>query len=338
MRSLDQGLQDLLSAVNNILSVREKNRPDRGKIRRRLQAEVGAIRRAVPLTPDTIKKLAGGRPLVGVDGSVTAYGALFPHIIHLFRALASTTAQSVEEGLYLVDLFYPELEDHRQEIEEAVARAAAAGENLAPEAVLSQIVRARLAALEVRAAREALEKYRPFAVFFDGGFLRYGTLAPAQWQEYRELALEMGVVSIGVIEEIGTFDLARKILAGPGASPPFTCDRDLLFGVLEPGEWLAVRGELELKKTYYTCFARPGAYPGAVAYDFFQEQAHRAADFVPLLFALTPRGGRGIPWWLDQVDRAVRISRPEMELLLETCLDRGLRERFFVPRRERRSL
>ncbi|MGB3959697.1 MAG: hypothetical protein WBL90_05550, partial [bacterium] len=117
MRSLDQGLQDLLSAVNNILSVREKNRPDRGKIRRRLQAEVGAIRRAVPLTPDTIKKLAGGRPLVGVDGSVTAYGALFPHIIHLFRALASTTAQSVEEGLYLVDLFYPELEDHRQEIE-----------------------------------------------------------------------------------------------------------------------------------------------------------------------------------------------------------------------------
>jgi hypothetical protein len=338
MRTLDQKLQDLLSTVNAILSVREKSRPAREVVRRRLQDEVGAIKREAPLAPDTIGELAGGRPLVGVDGSVTAYGALFPQIIHFFRALASTTALPVEEGLCLVDLFYPELEAHRREIEETVVRAAAAGENLALEAAASQLVRARLAALEVRAAREAVEKYQPFAVLFDGGFLRYGSLAPAEWKEYRELAVDRGVVSIGVIEEIGTFDLARKILAEPVVTPSFTCDRDLLFGVLEPGEWLEVKGDLELKKTYYTCFARPGSYPGAVAYDFFQEQAHRAAEFIPLLFGLTPRGGRGIPWWLDQVDAAVRITRLEMELLLDTCLDRGFRERLFVPRREKRTL
>ena len=90
---------------------------------------------------------------------------------------------------------------------------------------------ARLAAL--KCGRQGASKIPPFAVFFDGAFSATGP-GPAQWQEYRELALARDVVSIGVIEEIGTFDLARKILAGPG-QPPFTCDRDLLFGVLEPG-------------------------------------------------------------------------------------------------------
>jgi hypothetical protein len=141
-----------------------------------------------------------------------------------------------------------------------------------------------------------------------------------------------------VIEEIGTFDLARELLAGIGFTAKYTCDREILFGVLEPGEWLAMRPELIYKRGYYTCFARPGNHPQAIAYDFFAQQQGLAADIIPLFFSLTPQGGRGIPWWLDQVDAAVRITNKEVELLFDTCLDRSVRERLFVPHRERRGL
>ncbi len=338
MLALDQGLQELLITVNSLLRDRTQNYPRRDAIRRYLREKIGTLQKRAPLKIDALRALADGRPLIGVDGSVHSYGTVFPHIIYCFRALASASTLSVEKGISRVDLFYPEMADHRREIEEIISQAAAGGEELALETAAARAVRQRLAVLEVQVAMEAVNKYQPFAVLFDGGFLRYGGLAPAQWQEYRELSLAKDVVSIGIIEEIGTFDLARKVSAGFPEASPFSCDRELLFGILKKGEWLAVKEDLEFKKTYYTCFARPGYYPGAVAYDFFQEQTRRAAEFVPLLFGLTPQGGRGIPQWLDQVDAAVRITRGEMELLLASGLDRELRERLFVSQRERRTL
>jgi len=338
MLVVDKGLQKLLKNVNLSLRDRTLNYPSREAIRQYLGKKVGIFHKPAPLKANTLEALAGGRPLLGVDGSVHSYGATFPHIIHCFRALAAATTSAVENGIFQVDLFYPEMAPHRREIEEMVSRAAADGEVLTPEAAAARVVRQKLAVLEIKVAIEAVRRYQPFAVLFDGGFLRYGGLAPSQWQTYRELSLARDVMSVGVIEEVGTFDLARYVSGSfPGATS-FGCDRELLFGLLDRGEWLAIREGLKFKKTYYTCFARPGRHPGVVAYDFFQEQSRQVAKFIPLLFALTPLGGRGIPHWLDLVDNAVRIRRSEMELLLATGLDKGVRERLFVPKREGRIL
>ena len=129
MLALDQGLQELLITVNSLLRDRTQNYPRRDAIRRYLREKIGTLQKRAPLKIDALRALADGRPLIGVDGSVHSYGTVFPHIIYCFRALASASTLSVEKGISRVDLFYPEMADHRREIEEIISQAAAGGEN-----------------------------------------------------------------------------------------------------------------------------------------------------------------------------------------------------------------
>jgi hypothetical protein len=332
-----QKLQQLMIALNDIVNEGQRAWPSKEEVRSYLGKKVGRIKKVTPLTGEEVARAAGGRPLVGVDGSVIGYGSGFPHSLYLFRALAASTFSSLDDSITKVDIFYPASPAHRREIEQRLEETATEGREITPEMAVSQIVRERLARLEIEAAIAALKEYNPFLLLLDGGFLRYRELAPGEWEEYRKLSLAKEGFSVGVIEEIGTFDLARDLLAEKGLTPGYSSDREVLFGVFEPGEWLQVYPKVRYKKGYYTCFARPGGHPQAVAYDFFPEHREGVEKIMGLLFSLIPQGGRGIPWWLDQIDRAVRISRREVELLADTCLDRLVRERLFIPQRERRN-
>ena len=47
---------------------------------------------------------------------------------------------------------------------------------------------------------------------------------------------------------------------------------------------------------------------------------------------------RGVPLWLDIVDKDVKITDEILTTLLEEYLDRDVYERFFISERDKRSL
>lgn len=114
-------------------------------------------------------------------------------------------------------------------------------------------------------------------------------------------------------------------------------DGDLLWGMLEYGEVLEVSraakgtapmgngpGDAE-EMPIRTWFMRSARDPGVVGLDMLDEQVQSMGRIADYLFTLSPADGRGIPIWLDIVDREVRLTHVEMEAyaqLLEPQIQR----------------
>lgn len=262
----------------------------------------------------------GSAPLVAVDGSTHGFGGSYPFVLHLFRAAArSSRGERVVEHGFLSPL----VAAHREEVAQMAAR-----EGVPRDYALLLVRDRQLCRLEVRAAAAAVAALRPALVLFDGGFLRYAHHAPEEWEEYCATARAAGTVSVGVIEEAASSGLARAVV-GEGFY-----DRDLLFGLLDPGEALFLP---PVKRGVYTVFARLSRHPQAVACDFLPEHSQQAPAVMEYLYRITPSDSRGIPLFLDLVDAEVRLDEREVELLLTTWVEADLRERFLVPHRARRT-
>jgi hypothetical protein len=262
----------------------------------------------------------GSAPLVAVDGSTHGFGGSYPYVVYLFRAAArSSRGERVVEQGYLSPL----VAAHREEVAQVAAR-----EGVPREHALLLVRDRQLCRLEVRAATAAVGAVGPGLVLFDGGFLRYAHHAPEEWEEYCRTARAAGAVSVGVIEEAASSGLARAVV-GEGFF-----DRDLLFGLLDPGEALF---PAPVKRGVYTVFARLSRHPQPVACDFLPEHSQQAPAVMEYLYRITPSDSRGIPLFLDLVDAEVRLDEREVELLLTTWVEADLRERFLVPHRARRT-
>lgn len=289
---------------------------DRTRLRERLARAGG---RFLKLGQDGACRCGEG-PLVAVDGSVNGFGGGYPYVVYLFRAAARSSYgdRAVEHGF-----LSPLVPTHRQEVA-AVSREA----GVPREYALTMVRDRHLCRLELRAARAAVTRFRPSLVLFDGGFLRYANHAHDEWEVYCREARTVGAISVGVIEEAGSSGLARAVTGED------FFDRDLLFGLLEPGEALF---PAPVKRGFYTVFARLSRHPQAVACDFLPEHRESALAVMQYLYRITPSDSRGIPLFLDLVDAEIRLDEREVELLLTTWVEADLRERFLVPHRSRRT-
>ncbi|MDI6601609.1 MAG: DNA double-strand break repair nuclease NurA [Thermoanaerobacteraceae bacterium] len=311
---MEDGLKEILKGINSILREKRDAKPSKMVMRQAIEDKLGNIVRVNPGSKaDWIKSI------LVVDGSFNSYGSSFPYIINFFRSLALFS--SGNERIFLNDIYMPLLDMESFQDEDG-------------EDVMKDIRDRRMAEMEVEAAIEGIKRFGASLVVFDGGFLRYEDKAKDVFEDYRELCREAGAVSVGVIEEIGTFDMARKLRDGLGY--PVEDDRELLFGVLEPYEILEVRDEMQFKRGLYTVFARPSMHPNPVAYDFFEEDKGRALEIVRFLISLTPAESRGIPLILDIVDSEAKIRSDEVEALVDSFLDKDIKEGLFRPQRDRR--
>ena len=77
--------------------------------------------------------------------------------------------------------------------------------------------------------------------------------------------------------------------------------------------------------------------PHPIALDRLKEQQEHLYDTACLLYSLTSKDGRGIPLWLDIVDREVRITDRMMESLVDCYIDEDLRYRLLRAKRENRG-
>jgi len=290
-----------------------------------LREGIGPFRPTRTLTKEEVGRKFPGA-ILGVDGSNNGYGGSFPHEVAVLQAAAIMTTG---ETYLKADVVAPLLPEARERVEE-IAR----HDGLTHEQAMDRLVKMTGAELEIQVALSALEEQTPALVLLDGGLLRYRTLAPS-WGTLREKVLRRNIPIAGVIEEIGTREIARSVRL-PGALGELY-DRGVLYGLLEPGEALWPLPTLQWKQDIYTVFARLSHDPHPVGIDLLREQEARFQDIVQIIYTLTPSGGRGIPLWLDVVDERTRLSSAAVELIVETFIDPAVRQKLLIPKRDRRD-
>ncbi|OLO27446.1 hypothetical protein BTR23_20290 [Alkalihalophilus pseudofirmus] len=257
----------------------------------------------------------GGLQIAAVDGSVNQTTGEPPHVIYFFQALARTL-KGYEKWEF--DLYTPLLEVLEEEELETQKR----------------IRSKRMAELELLAAKAMMEDCSLKLILMDGSLTHYAIDAPLLWQEVKQLALHKETLLIGVTEEVGTsflyqeLDLEFKEAQGQQN----VHDRDLLFGVLKQGEMLFME-KAQNKPHVHTAWLRPSSDPAVIGVDILIEQKEEMEPICDFLYSTTPKEGRGIPLFLDMVDRDVRISDKLVEALVEQYIQPELKQRLFSPKR-----
>lgn len=323
----------LISELKELNEYLDKRHRMGGTIEERRQRaqQKGVFANLSKLSVEEIASFFQGMPLVGVDGSLVNYGASYPYVLTFFRALAHTTSSSgSRERIWEQEVFAPLLPRYQGKIAEHIGRGQDAEEALA------HLRWGILATLEAKVAVQAL-KAEPRLLVLDGGFARLKNHAPEIWNSLKDEVLEREVLMVGVTEEIATCALAQTFSpAGESDSPRVVGDREILFGLLEPGEiYQLYEGEGGEKGRFYVRFAR---HPQVVAVDYLKAQGNEVKTALNFLYSITPSYGRGIPLWLDVVDAEVRLTREEAEAMIATCLDPAVAEVFLRPLRANREL
>lgn len=277
-----------------------------------LTKDVGIIHKLEPLSEAELQKVG---PVAGVDGSVIRQGGAYPHYVEFYQGLA-LSMQKKERRIRRI--YTPLL----------------AGDD----AVSAEKLHDRyLAEVELEAAMALVEEEDVAVLMMDGGLLRYAINSPAKWEELRWLCLAENTLLVGAIKDIKTRDIARRM----GRGRDFY-DREYLAGKLDVGELLILaedEDEEEKGKTaagLVGAFYRPTRHWEVVGMDVLTEQKDALNFLARLLFTLTPKNGRGVPFWIDIVDREVKVKQKEVRLILEEAMDREMMERFFVSERDRR--
>ncbi|OAT85749.1 DNA double-strand break repair nuclease NurA [Desulfotomaculum copahuensis] len=349
--------------------------PGRKALRRRLAERAGRLEPLSPMSPPEITAWFAGGSLAAVDGSVNSLGGAFPYVVEFFQALCLT---SHGERAVTAEVFSPAVSGSLARVRELAAAEGLPGEMAlrllcnrrlsALELQAAQKVvreyRPRLMLFDggfmryLRHAPAEWESYCALAVERD--VLSVGVIEEVESFHLAQAAgLEAddsspdgvhsrsGVTAPRSRTEImpdgngrpsGAVAIRRRTTAGTAAGRPGIYDRELLFGLLEPGECLFTHPQVEVKNAgLYTVFARLSRHPQAVAVDFLCAQAGVAKEVMRYLYTITPAGSRGIPLFLDLVDAEVRLSHRDVRLLAGAGLDPAVRECFFTAQRQRRD-
>lgn len=286
---------------------------DKDAFRKELTNNVG---RLIKMEKFPKEKLSKYKRTVGVDGSNNRSGGAFPHFIEIFQGLAKSTDGN---EIYKNKVYTPTLND------------------IYDDKNLSQKY---LATIEIETALEYIDEYDFDYLMMDGGFIRYKINCLDLFTELREKCEAKNIILFGVIKDLKTNVIARSLEIDESIY-----DREILFNRLMTGEALLIRNEINKKfikdglgEGFSSAFMRTAKFPGAVGLDILDTQEKYLEEIASLVYTLTPMSSRGVPLWLDIVDKDVKITDEILTTLLEEYLDRDVYERFFISERDKRTL
>lgn len=264
--------------------------------------------------------------LVGVDGSVNKLGGSDPHFIEVFQGLAKSTCAG-NEAVFKADIYTPLIDEEKEEV-------------FGEEAEDDREQRNRLLAnIEVEVALESIKKHNPYAILMDGSLIRYYIYSYDLWVELRKECEKNDILLVGVIEDIKTSIIGDKLEEVRKEVKAKGYDREILFGLLDYGEMVAIDDGVNSKHSsgYSSVFMRSSKSPSVIGMDIIDTQKEHLQEMARLVFTLTPENSRGIPLWLDLVDKEVKISDSLMRGLVERYMDKEIYDRFFVSERSKRD-
>ncbi|MEN6460303.1 MAG: DNA double-strand break repair nuclease NurA [Syntrophomonas sp.] len=303
--------------------------PSREDLRRML-ANQGVIKKTMPILEEDLREVTGNRSLVAVDGSRLEYGSFYPYYIVFMKSLAKSTRtsdgrDSIIDSQILTPVdpaFFSQVEEYSRKRQVPIDEA------------YRNLLKESLALMELKTALKAVRDFDPCLLIMDGGFLLFDKFP--EWQELCEMCIAQNTILVGIIEEVATAELGKWFnLASPFR--PRVYDREVLFGVFDPGEYIHFDNENRIKKNYCTVFARLASAPQACGCDFLPDQEGSVDKTMDFLYTITPRHGQSIPAWLQIVDAEVRLRKKEMDRVVDTCIDKDTYERYFKANRERRT-
>lgn len=283
---------------------------DTSTLRRQLEESIGRIISLEPMTEEELKQLGA---VVGVDGSTNRMGGAYPHYVELFQGLAKNTQA---EDIYIQKIYTPLLDEIRDEKD------------------VTGLNRKYLATVELEAALESIDKDHPNMIIMDGSLIRYNIENFDRWRELREACISEEILIVGLIKDIST-----KMIGEAWGYENYYYDKEILAGKLNYGDLLVVNKEINSKQNdgFSSAFMRPSLSTQVVGIDVIDVQDEHLEKMAQALFTLTPRNSRGVPLWIDIVDKEVKISNTYMRGLIEENVDRDLVEQFFVSERDRRN-
>lgn len=328
MYRINDELKNRISELSDLLTKKSQNIyiKDKTILMDFIRKNIGDIKRMEKLKKDKLEAFHKKGGIVGVDGSNNRKGGAFPHYIEVFQGLAKSTANR-NEPIFRTDIYTPLISDHNEGPLEEMEKIVEDKKNI------------KLATIEVEVALESIDKLKPHAIMMDGGLIRYNIYAGEKWQELREICEEKNIILFGVIKDIKTSIIGDMMMEVDDEIKDSFFDREMLFGVLNYGEMILIKDSANKKepKGYASAFLRSSLMPSVVGMDIIDSQREYLEDMANLVFTLTPENSRGVPLWLDIIDKEVKISDDIMKGLLENYMDRGIYERFFATEREKRN-
>ena len=165
----------------------------------------------------------------------------------------------------------------------------------------------------------------------DGGLIRYIADAEDEYKELLQLVKERGTLFMGVIEDMKSRSVAKKLgIDG--------FDRELFFGKLAPGEAFFLYDEFNLKKesAISTIYLRPGNDPMAISIDFPTFSVDKRELITNLVRTLTPDMSRGIPFILDIVDKYAKVTDKDMQYFIKKYISEDVKRLYLDEARQKR--
>ncbi|HHV19353.1 MAG TPA: DNA double-strand break repair nuclease NurA [Thermoanaerobacterales bacterium] len=319
MLELNMDLKNKFEEAAKAMQLRLRQKPSTQVLRNMiLEKGIGSFNQCERLNYQELSNIVEKGGIVGVDGSTNNTGGPYPYLLTLQQALAKVCNQ--EKGhVTITDAFSP------------LTMIASMGEE-----EYREFVKENLACLEVKAAIAAFEQYSPRVILLDGSLVRYKIEAAPLWEKLKNRALSQNTILVGIVEGISTGVISECLKDRLPKSGYPASDWEILFGLLQVGEMLEIAPGL-FKEGFRTCFLRSSVDPKPIGIDLPEEQQVYLTEVANLVFTLTPRDGRGIPLWLDIIDKNVRISDTIMEGLLSTYMGEEYVE-FLKPKRQKREM
>lgn len=331
MYSVHDKLREKISDLSLILQEKYEGvlSIDKETLRAFIEKEIGKIKPLEKLSEVNLKSYQRKGGIVGVDGSNNRVGGAYPHFVEAYQALAKSTIYK-DNPLFLADIYTPLFDKERSDLpieEQEESEDREDKKNI------------KLATIEVEAAIASVEKFKPYAVLMDGGLIRYNIYARDKWKELRSICEEKDIILVGVIKDIKTSIIGDRLKEKNEDINDSFYDRELLFGKLQYGEMVIINERVNKKgrEGYSSGFIRSSLAPTVIGMDILDSQKSSIEDMGRLILTLTPETSRGIPLWLDIVDKEVKISDAMMKALMERYMDRALYERFFISERDKRN-
>lgn len=331
MYNIHDELKDKVKGLNNLLFDKYKGvlSLKNNDLRELIRMNVGLIKTISKMDKDQLKSYSKKGGIVAVDGSKNRMGGAYPHFVEVYQGLAKSTLYK-DEPLFKADIYTPLYSEEEEEniLEEE------------KENIIEEKRNKKLSTIEVEVALEGIKKFNPYVLMMDGSLIRYYIYSYDKWMELRQECENRGTILIGVIKDIKTCIIGDMLREMDSSMKECFYDRELLFGLLSYGEAILINDDATKKSPlgYSSIFMRSSQAPTVIGMDIIDSQKQHIEDMAKLVFTLTPENSRGVPLWLDIVDKEVKISDEIIKGLMEKFMDRDIYERFFISERDKRTL